>query len=66
MITVNRRDQVPWRRGMTVQDLLDTMTYTYPHVVVTINGDLVAQDTYADVEVPDDADVRVIHLIAGG
>jgi sulfur carrier protein len=51
---------------MTVQDLLDAMTYTYPHVVVTVNGDLVASDSYADVEVPDDADVRVIHLIAGG
>ncbi len=66
MITVNRRDRVLWREGMTVQDLLDTMAYTYPHVVVTVNGDLIAHDAYEEVKVPDDADVRVIHLMAGG
>jgi sulfur carrier protein len=66
VITVNHRERVEWQAHMTVQDLLDAMTYTYPHVVVTLNGDLVAHDTYDEVELPDDADVRVVHLMAGG
>jgi sulfur carrier protein len=51
---------------MTVEDLLEAMRYTHPQVVVTINGDLVAHDAYGEVEVPDGADVRVVHLMAGG
>jgi sulfur carrier protein len=66
VITVNRRDRVQWRAGMTVEDLLEAMRYTHPQVVVTINGDLVAHDAYGEVEVPDGADVRVVHLMAGG
>lgn len=66
MITVNRRNRVEWHAGMTVQDLLDVMKYTYPHVVVTLDGDLVAHDAYRETKVPDDADVRVVHLMAGG
>ncbi len=66
MITINRRDSLPWREGMTVQDLLDAMTYTFPRIVVSINGVLVQHDAHTETLVPDEADVRVIHLMAGG
>jgi sulfur carrier protein len=51
---------------MTVQDVINMMNYTFPHIIVTINGALVQHDTYAETEVPREADVRIIHLIAGG
>lgn len=66
MITVNRRDRLPWREDMTVSDLLDRLRYTFPRVVVTIDGVLVPHHAYNDTQVPDGADIRVIHLMAGG
>lgn len=66
MITVNRRDRVAWTQGMTISDLLAQLRYTFPRVVITINGELVPGDAYDDTIVPDQADVRIIHLMAGG
>ncbi|MBN1249542.1 MAG: sulfur carrier protein ThiS [Anaerolineae bacterium] len=51
---------------MTVSDLLDHLRYTFPRVVVTIDGVLVPHHAYNDTQVPDEADIRVIHLMAGG
>ena len=66
MIIVNQRDRVAWHAGMTVAELLTFMTYTYPHIIVSINGVLVPYDTYDHTLVPDRSDVRVVHLMAGG
>jgi thiamine biosynthesis protein ThiS len=66
MIKVNRRHEIPWQTGMTVRDVLKAMNYTYPHIVVTVNGDVVRHDDYDNHEIPDEADVQVIHMIAGG
>ena len=66
MITINQRDTLPWHPGMTVAEVLDAMSYTFPHIVVSIDGVVVRHDAYAETPVPDDADVRMIHLMAGG
>jgi thiamine biosynthesis protein ThiS len=66
MITINQRDVLPWREDMTVQDLLDTLSYSFPRIIVSIDGVAVPHDAYAMTPVPDEADVRVIHLMAGG
>jgi len=66
MITINNRDRVPWYEGLTVRDILETMRYTYPQLVVTINGSVVLEGAYDTQPIPDNADVRVIHLMAGG
>jgi sulfur carrier protein ThiS len=42
------------------------MSYTFPHIIVTLNGELVHHDTYDETIVPQNADVRIVHLIAGG
>lgn len=65
-ITVNRRDQLDWCAGMTVRDVLIAMRYTFPHLIVSIDGDLVPHDAYDETVVPAGADVRVVHLMAGG
>jgi thiamine biosynthesis protein ThiS len=51
---------------MTVSDLVRHMNYTFPRLVVSINSSVVPYDAYATTEIPEDADVRVIHLMAGG
>jgi thiamine biosynthesis protein ThiS len=66
VITVNQRDRVAWHAGLTVAELLTLMTYTYPHIIVSIDSVLVPYDTYDQTPVPDESDVRVIHLMAGG
>ncbi len=66
MIRVNKRTEVAWEDGMTVSDLLDRLNYTYPLIIVKVNGELVPREAYDNRAIPDGADVRVIHLIAGG
>lgn len=66
MIRVNNRDEIEWEEGLTVRNLLDRLRYTFPHIIVTVDGELVRRDEYPIRAIPDGADVRVIHLIAGG
>jgi len=66
MILVNQRDKVQWRDGMVVRDVMNAMTWSYVLVVVTVNGEHVEEDDYDTYPVPDDADVRIIHIAHGG
>ncbi len=65
MITVNG-DQMPYRPGMTVQDILDERKYIFRMLAVSVNGQIVARKDYKTTQVPDEADVQVIHMISGG
>lgn len=65
-VTVNRRDRVAWHADMTVRELLDQQNFTFPHIIVTINGSITPHDAYDRTVIPEGADVRVIHLMAGG
>ncbi len=50
----------------TVPELLKRMHYTFPLIVVKINGKLVKKNAYKTTVIPDDAEIKVIHLISGG
>jgi len=66
VIRINNRDEIEWEEGMTVSDLLERMRYTFPHIIVKVDGEIVPREEYNTRTIPDGADVRVIHLIAGG
>ncbi len=66
MILVNDRDRVEWKQGMTVQDVLDAMNYSYSLITVTVDDQLVLKDDYSHYEVPDGSSVTVFHLAHGG
>jgi sulfur carrier protein len=66
MIRVNNRDETVWEEGLTVSDLLERFRYTFPHIIVKVDGEVVSPEVYQVRILPDGADVRVIHLIAGG
>lgn len=51
---------------MTVSDLLEEMNYSYHQIIVQADGELVRRSAYNAYVLPDGADVKVIHLIAGG
>ena len=65
-ILVNNRDEMEWEPGLTVTELLRRFRYTFPAIVVTINGAVIPEEEFSTRQIPDGADVRVIHLIAGG
>jgi len=64
-ITVNGRT-VSWEEGMTVQRVLEVMNYTFRMLVIKVDDRLVKRDDYASFPIPSGADVKVIHLVAGG
>ena len=66
MIRVNDRHDVPWEEGMTISDVLEHLGYTYHEIIVKVDGELVRKASYDTYTVPDGADVKAIHLIAGG
>jgi sulfur carrier protein len=66
MIRVNRQYDVEWRPGMTVQDLLDELKFTFRMIAVKVNGHVVLRADYATTPVPDGAQVEAIHLVSGG
>jgi len=66
MLTINNRDPLAWNEGMTVQDVLDAMGFTFNMITVTVNQELVLAEDYDTYQVPDNAQVNVFHLFHGG
>jgi sulfur carrier protein len=65
MIKVNG-DPLPHTPGMTVRQVLQERNFKFPLLVIRIDGVFVPRDAYDTTEVPDGADVQVIHLMSGG
>jgi len=66
MIRVNDQYDVDYRPGMTVQDVLDALKFSFRMIVVKIDGVVVLRRDFATTEVPDGAEMQAIHLISGG
>jgi thiamine biosynthesis protein ThiS len=66
MIRVNDQYDVEHRPGMTVQDVLDTLKFSFRMIVVKIDGQVVLRKDFVTTEVPDGAQMQAIHLISGG
>ncbi|MGD2098258.1 MAG: sulfur carrier protein ThiS [Desulfobacterales bacterium] len=58
--------QIPWRKGMTVSDLLEALKDPHPYAVVRINQHYVTRPNFEHTYVPDDAEVYLIPMVAGG
>ena len=66
MIRVNG-EEMPWRDGMSVQDILDAKNYTFKMIAVWVNDEPVERrEDYCAALVPEGANVEVIHMISGG
>jgi len=66
MIRVNGQFEVEYRDGMTVQDVLDALKFSFRMIVVKIDGRVILRKDFGTTEVPDGAEVQAIHLISGG
>jgi sulfur carrier protein len=65
MLTVND-EPLDYDAGMTVADILKKRNYIWRMLAVFVNGEFVPRGTYDKAPVPDGAEVKVIHQIAGG
>lgn len=66
MVCVNGNTEIPWSPGMTVRDVLAACQFTYAMIEVFVNGQHVPREQFDTYPVPDGADVRILHHIAGG
>ncbi len=57
---------VKWEEGMTVKRLLEIMNYTFPMIIVRVNGEAVNKEEWDTYPVPRGAKVQALHQIAGG
>ena len=64
-IEVNK-NTIEWVENETIPQLLKRMNYTFPLVVVKINGEVIPKTSHSETIVPDNSTVEVIHLISGG
>ena len=58
--------QIAWREGMTVSDLLEELEDKHPYAVVRIGHQYVTRPNFEHTLVPDDVEVFLIPMIAGG
>jgi sulfur carrier protein len=65
MITAKGK-QFQWHEGLTVREVLDTLGYNFPSVLVRVNGEIVRRREWEKALVPDEADVEVQPIVAGG
>ena len=65
MIKVNGRNR-DWEENLTVELLLKKCKYTFPLIMVKVNGKYIPKEKYKDTAIMDGDDVQVIHSIAGG
>ena len=64
-IMVNRRP-VEYVEGETVKGLIKRMKYTFPLLVVKVDGVLVPGKDHKDFMVEDGSNIDIIHLTSGG
>ena len=65
MIRVDGKEHV-WREGMTVADLLNGLENAHHYAVVRINDKHVSKPNFKQTLIPDDAEVFLLPMIAGG
>ena len=65
MVRIGNRE-FAWREGVTVADLLKELGDPYPYAVVRIGDRLISSPDFNKATVPNDSEVFLIPLIAGG
>ncbi len=65
-IVLNNNEVSMAGESFSVSELLTLMKFTFPMIVVKINGHLVKKEDYERVFVGDGDNIEAIHLISGG
>ena len=65
LLTVNGK-KVSWHPGMNIDELLKTIGNDFPIVVVKVNGKHISKKEFGTYEIPDNAMIYTVNIIAGG
>jgi sulfur carrier protein len=65
-ISLNHKEESMAGESISVRELLSMMKFTFPLIIVKINGRLVKKEDYERVFIGDGDAVEAIHLISGG
>jgi sulfur carrier protein len=65
MIRINE-EKIEWREGMTVRDAMNEVKYSFPLVIVSVNGKVIEQKQLDKYIINDNDKIKVFHLISGG
>ena len=65
MITAKGK-RLEWHQGLTVRDVLLTLGYNFPSVLVRVNGTIVRRKAWDSTIIPDEAQIEVHPIVAGG
>lgn len=57
---------IDWHAGMTISDLLIEINDPHPYAVVRINQTYVTRPNFDKTTIPDNAEVYLIPMVAGG
>lgn len=63
---LNHREYKDWREGLTVQTLIEEQKFTWPKLVVKLNGRVIWPEEYKNTVLSEADDLEVIHLLGGG
>jgi len=66
LIRVNDKYETEWDEHLTVAELLRRLSFSFPIVIVSVDGAFVPKEEYASRFIPEGAQVKVVHMIAGG
>jgi thiamine biosynthesis protein ThiS len=58
--------EFPWREGMTIEDLLRDLDDSYTYVLVRINDKQVSRPDFDKTVIPDNSEVFLVPMVAGG
>ena len=58
--------EFPWREGMTIEDLLKDLDDSYTYVLVRINDKQVSRPDFDKTVIPDNSEVFLVPMVAGG
>jgi len=62
----NRTETLENHEEMSIEQLLKEKNFTFPMIIVKINGKLVKKDKYSTSIIKNGDDVTALHLISGG
>ncbi len=65
MIKVDGKTVI-WQEGMTITELLNKIDDAHPYAVVRIDDKYVSRPNFDKTTIPDDCEVFLIPMIAGG
>ena len=65
MIKVNN-NEIPWKKGLTVEKLLRNNNFLIHLSIVKINGQLINKKSFTTQIINNCDDIKIVHLVAGG